>query len=184
VVNRVLLGIYRAALHLYPRTFRRAYGGLLAQVVRDRCTFGGRSHAAVVTSELVDVAGSALRMRGEDPMARFLVAVVVLMAAVVAALAAGPVALVPVMLAAIAVYVGMRGAPPVDARSAHPARWLAAAVGAIGAAVAIPLIDGGELNEPSWAAMAVLGVAGVGLALTGLFQLATTAHGSRPSATR
>lgn len=183
-MNRLLLAVYRGALHLYPRTFRRGYGEALVQTVLDQCTFGGLSLVSVVVRELPDVAGSALRMRGENPMSRFVVSVVVLVAAVLAALAAGPIALVPMAVVAIAIFVGMRGAPPIDARSGHPARWLAAAVGAIGVAVAIPIIDGGELSEPAWAVMAVLVVAGVGLALTGLGQLVAATRGSQPSTTR
>lgn len=189
MVNGLFLAVYRGALHLYPRAFRQAYSDALVQTALDQCTFGERSLVSVVMRELPDVAGSALRMRGEDPMSRFVVSVVVVATAIVAALAAGPVALVPmavvaVAVVAVAVHMGRRDAPPIDVRYAHPARLLVAAVGAIGVAVAIPAIDGGELSEPAWAAMAVLLIAGIGLALAGLGQLVTATRGSAPSTTR
>jgi hypothetical protein len=184
VVNRLLLGVYRGALHLYPRTFRQEYGDELVRAALDQCTFGGRSPVSVVVRELPDVAGSALRMRGENPMSRFAVSVVVLVAGIAAALAGGPIALVPMAAVAVAVFMGMRDTPPIEVRSGHPARWLVTAVGAIGVAVAIPVIDGGELSEPAWAAMAVLLIGGVGLALTGLGQLMAGTRGSAPSTTR
>lgn len=180
-MNQLLLAVYRGALRLYPRTFRRQFHDALVQTVLDQCTFGGRSVVAVVVREVPDVAGSALRMRGEDPMSRFVVSVVVLVAAVVAALAAWPVALAPMALVAIAVFVAMRETAPVDVRSGHPARWLATAVATIGAAIAIPVIDGGELSEPAWTLMAVLVVLGVGLAVAGLAQLVAATRGSQPS---
>jgi hypothetical protein len=184
VVNRLLLGVYRGALHLYPRAFRQEYGEALVQTALDQCTFGGRNFAAVVVRELPDVAGSALRMRGESPMSRTLVSVIGLVVIVVAALAGGPIAAVSMAVVPLAVFMGMRGVPPIDVRSRHPVRWLVAAIGAIGVAVAIPVIDGGELSEPAWAAMAVFLIAGIGLTLTGLGQLVAATRASEPSTTR
>jgi hypothetical protein len=169
VVTQLALVVYRGALRLYPRSFRREYETALVQCVVDQHTFESRGLLSVVARELPDVAGSALRMRGESPMARFVVVIVTLVVAALAALAAGPMALVPVLVVAVAIVWGMRSAPPLDAaRETRPARWFAGAAVAVVAAVMIPVVDGGELSEPAWAVMAVLMVAGVALAVTGL----------------
>ena len=183
-MSQFALVVYRAALRLYPRSFRRDYETALVQSVLDQYTFGARGLRSVVLRELPDVAGSALRMRGESPMSRFVVAVVALVVALLVALAAGPIALVPVVVVAVAILWGMRIAPPLDAAGgARPARWMAAAAVAAVAAVTIPVVDGGELSEPAWAVTAVLVVAGLALGVTGLAFLLAPTRRERPNPT-
>ncbi len=55
-----------------------------------------------------------------------------------------------------------------------------AAAGAIGVAVAITAITGGESSEPARAVMAVFVVSGLASALTRLGQLLAPAHRSQP----
>jgi hypothetical protein len=181
----MLLRLFRVALHVYPRTFRRDYETALLQTVRDRCRFGGERMGRVVLGELVDVARSAVRMRGESPMTRFVFTVAALVASVIAALAAGPMAVVLVIAAVIAVLVGMRGSLPTERGLSRrrPLRWFAAAAAATTAGFAIPVVDGGELSEPWWSVMAVLVVAGVACAVTGVSFLVNTTRPSQPTTT-
>ena len=102
-------------------------------------------------------------------MTRFVVAVGTLTVCVVGALAIGPLAVLAIIGAAALLWFGsVRSAPTAEglARGGPSPRWLVAGLVALGAAMAIPLIDGGELNEVWWSVMAVLGLAGVGLLIT------------------
>ena len=56
--------------------------------------------------------------------------------------------------------------------------WLIAGGVAIAVAIAIPAIDGGELNAFWWTVMALSMLGGIGMAITG----ASLAVGSRPQA--
>ena len=58
------LAVYRAALHAYPREFRRGYQAALVQTVVDRCQFGGERIGPVVLRELADLVPTAIRMKG------------------------------------------------------------------------------------------------------------------------
>ena len=103
-------------------------------------------------------------------MALFSVAVEVLVASGLAALAAGPIALAAVIAAGAAAFVRMRGAQPsVDgaATRRRGSRWLVGSAAAIAGAVAIPAVDGGELNQPWWSAMAAMVIAVVVFAAIG-----------------
>jgi hypothetical protein len=180
-VTRFWVALYRSSLRLYPRPFRREYEEPLVQALLDRRTFGQRRFASVVVHELADVAASALRMRGEPVMSTFVLVVVTLVAAVLAALAAGPLAVVPVLVVAVGVLAGMRSHDRgLDAVGSHPLRWIAAAVAAIGVAVAIPLVAGEELSEPAWALMAVCAVAGLAAGLTGIGSLLAAPRAAQP----
>ena len=112
-------------------------------------------------------------------MFRFSVAIGVLVVAAQAALAAGPVALVAVVAIGAMVFVGMRGSQPSVDRAVplrRGSRWFAGSAIALVGAVAIPAVDGGELNEVWWSAMAVLVVAATACAVVG----AALALGSQP----
>ena len=104
---------------------------------------------------------------------------VILVVAVTVAIAAAVVAkvvLVPLGLVALAGWFlwARRARPIVSATSSRRwLRWLLAGALAIGAAVAIPAIDGGELDELWWTVMAVSLLGGIGLAVTGVVLVAS-----------
>ncbi len=69
--SRIAERLYRAALHAYPRAFRRAYGAALAQAFRDRSRdayrrggLGALLH--VCGSELGDLATTAAKEHGDE----------------------------------------------------------------------------------------------------------------------
>jgi hypothetical protein len=89
--------------------------------------------------------------------------------AVLAALLAGPLALLGVAAACGAIWFGfVRDAPTAEqqVRPAWSPRWLVAGIVALAAAIAIPMIDGGELSQAWWSVMMLLLVAGIGLLVT------------------
>ena len=163
------LRLYRASLRAYPRAFRREYGPVLLQNLMDQQRVEGTPLWRVAVREIADVAATAPRMRGESPMIRFVVAVGTLTVCVVAAIAFGPPAVLAVLGVATVLWFGsVRSAPTAEsaARAGSSPRWLVGGLAALAGAVAIPLIDGGELNEIWWSVMAVLGLAGVALLVT------------------
>lgn len=112
-------------------------------------------------------------------MNRTVIIVVAATLAIAAAIVA-KVMLLPLALLAIATWLmwGRRARPIASAASSrHWMRWMLAGALAIVVAVAIPAIDGGELNEFWWttAALALLG--GIAMAVTGLvFAASGRAH--------
>jgi hypothetical protein len=169
VVSDLPLRLYRASLHAYPPAFRREYGPVLLQSLVDQQRIEGTPLWRVAVREMADVAATAPRMRGESPMTRFVIAVGTLTAATVAAVTIGPLAVLAVLGAAVVVWFGsIRPAPAAGGagRAGHPSRWLVWGLLALTGAIAIPLIDGGELNELWWSVMAVLGLTGVALLVT------------------
>ena len=163
------LRLYRGLLHAYPPAFRRKYGPVLLQSLMDQHRVEGTPVWRVVVREIADVAATAPRMRGESPMTRFVVAVGTLTVCVVAAIAVGPLALLAVLGAAALVWFGaIRSTPTAEdaARLGASPLWLAGGLAALAGAVAIPLIDGGELSQTWWSVMAALGLAGVALVIT------------------
>ena len=168
-MSPVSLRLYRASLHAYPRTFRREYGPLLLQSVMDKHRIEGAPLWRVAVREIADVASTAPRMRGESPMTRFVVAVGTLTVCVVAAIAVGPISLLGVLgVAALVGFGAMRsGRTAEDAarREASPL-WLVGGLATLAGAIAVPIIDGGELSELWWSVMAALGLAGVALLIT------------------
>jgi hypothetical protein len=165
-VSDLPLRLYRTSLHAYPPAFRREYGPVLLQNVMDQRRIEGTPLWRVAIREIADVAATAPRMRGESPMTRFVAAVGTLTVCVVAAIAIGPLAVLAVLGAAALLWFGsVRAAPTAEgaARAGSSSRWLIGGLAALAGAIAIPLIDGGELNAMLWSVMAVLGVAGVAL---------------------
>lgn len=160
--------LFRLAILAFPSEFRREYGADLLRSIDDQHRFGTDPSWRIFVRELTDVAVSAPRMRGASPMTRIVIALVGTVVAVVAALAIGPPALAVVVVATVALLVGVGSREPALDHAASRRQavgWGLAAVVAFGAAAAIPAADGGELSEPAWTAMAALGV--VGLALAG-----------------
>jgi hypothetical protein len=168
-VNELPLVLYRASLHAYPPIFRREYGPVLLQNLMDQQRVEGTPLWRVAVREIADVAATAPRMRGESPMTRFAAAVGALTVCVVAAIAIGPLAVLAVLGAAVLLWFGLfRSAPTAEsaARGGSSTRWLVGGLVALAGAIAIPVIDGDELNEVWWSVMAVLGLAGVALLVT------------------
>jgi hypothetical protein len=169
VVSEFPLQLYRASLHAYPPAFRREYGPVLLQSLLDQQRVEGTPLWRVAVREIADVAATAPRMRGESPMARVVVTVGTLTLCVVAAVAIGPLAVPAVVGAAALLWFGsVRSAPTAEgaARGGSSSGWLLGGLAALAGAIAIPLIDGGELNQIWWSVMAVLGLAGVALLIT------------------
>jgi hypothetical protein len=68
---RIVERLYRAALLIYPRTFRRAYGDAMAQAFRDRCRAASRRAGVagllgVCGAELRDLVVTAAREHGDE----------------------------------------------------------------------------------------------------------------------
>jgi len=169
VVKNLPLRLYRASLHAYPPAFRREYGPLLQRSLMDQHRVEGTALWRVAVREMADVAATAPRMRGESPMTRVLVTVGTLTVCVVAAVAIGPLAVLAVLGAAALLWFGsVRSAPTAEgiARRGRSSGWLLGGLAALAGAIAIPLVNGGELNEIWWSVMAVLGLAGVALVIT------------------
>jgi hypothetical protein len=169
MVTTLPLRLYRASLHAFPPAFRREYGPVLLQSLMDQHRIEGTPLWRVAVREIADVAATAPRMRGESPMTRFVVAVGTLTVCVVVAIAIGPLAVVAVLGAAALLWFGsVRSAPTAEdaARARSSPRWLVGGVTALAGAIAIPIIDGGELSQTWWSVMAVLGLAGVALLVT------------------
>jgi len=102
-------------------------------------------------------------------MTRFVVAVGTLTVCVVAAIAVGPLALLGVLGAAALVWFGaIRSTPTAEdaARRGASTLWLVGGLATLVGAIAIPIIDGGELSQTWWSVMAALGLAGVALLIT------------------
>jgi hypothetical protein len=176
-VSELPLRLYRASLHAYPPAFRREYGPALLQNLMDQQRVEGTPLWRVAAREIADVAATAPRMRGESPMTRYVVAVGTLTVCVVAAIAIGPLAVLAVLGAAVLAWFGAaRSAPTAEAaaRAGSSPRWLVGGLVALGGAIAIPVIVGGELSEVWWSVMAVLGLAGVALLITAVSLMLTS----------
>jgi hypothetical protein len=182
-VSELPLRLYRASLHAYPPAFRREYGPLLVQCLMDKHRIEGTPLWRVAVREIADVASTAPRMRGESPMTRLVVAVGTLTVCVVAAMAAGPLAVLPVLGAVALVWFGaIRSAPTAEGAARRRASpwWLVAGLAALAGAIAIPVIDGGELSQTWWSVMAALGLAGVALLITAVSLRSWSPDASRP----
>jgi hypothetical protein len=168
-VNHFAVSVYRASLRAYPPAFRRDYEDALVQSFMDQHQLGGAALWQVALREIVDVASTAPRMRGESPMARLIATIAGLTIAVLAAVFFGPPALLLVAAGCTAIWFGfLRNAPTAEraVRRAVSPRWFIAGGIALATAIAIPIIDGGELNQVWWSVMMLLLVAGVGLLVT------------------
>ena len=170
-VTRLTVAAVRASLLACPRDFRREYGDAVIRNVLDRLHHSDEPAWRIGAGEIFDTIASAITMRKESAMSRFVLAAIAVTVSIVAALAAGPVALAAVVLAATAVFLGSarRGASVENTASAGGALpWFVGGAAAIAAAIAIPAIDGGELSAAWWSAMAALIVIGVIAAVTGV----------------
>jgi hypothetical protein len=152
----------------------------MVQLLIDRQRHGARPPAVALWDELCDAVRAAPRLRWESPMNRTVILVVAGTVAIVAALVA-KVVLLPLGLLGAAAWAmwGRAGRPIAPSSSArHWLGWSVAALLAIGTAVAIPAVDGGELDEVWWTVMAIALLGGIGMAVTAIV-LATSQRAHR-----
>ena len=172
-MNAFARRLYRFVLRMYPREFRGEFGDDMVQTFVDRHRYERRSSFGLLAGELVDAALVAPTMRWENPMNRILwlasgPAAIVLVLALVGA---GPIVVVPLLGVVVALFVVARGRDRFDVPVDAPRRagmWAVGGALAIAVGVAIPAIDGGELNAFWWSAMALSLLAGMVLLTTAL----------------
>lgn len=171
---RAAVRLYRVVLRVYPREFRDAYGDAMVQTFVDRHRYEHASVWLTLGREIFDAATVAPTMRWEQSMNRVVgVAAGVLAVAVIAAvIGGGGLMLLAPLVAVAAVGVIVAGSRnrlhvPID-QARRVGAWAAAGVLAIVIGVAIPAIDGGELNAFWWTVMAACLLSGIGLLLMGL----------------
>jgi hypothetical protein len=182
-VNRAALAVLRVVQFAYPASFRRRFGADLMQLARDRWWHGGVGVWRIVWTETCDAARAAPALRWESNMTR-VVAVSVLAAVAIVAAMAVKLLLIPVVLIGFACWFSWgRAWRPVAAT--QPARrwvrWLVAGAATIALAIAIPAIDGGELNGFWWSAAALALLGGVSMVVAALL-LASSARESTRAA--
>jgi hypothetical protein len=167
-VTAASIRLYRLVLFMYPTEFRRRYRDEMIQLLLDRQRHEQRPPALTLIHETIDAVRTAPRMRWESPMNRTVIIIVTATLAIAAAIAA-QVLLIPIALAALAAWL-IWGRQPRSVESAtqsrHPMRWLLAGGSAIVIAIAIPAIDGGELNGFWWTVMASALLGGIGMTVT------------------
>jgi hypothetical protein len=162
----------------YPAEFRRRFGAELTQLAVDRQRHGGVAVWRVVWSETYDAARAAPALRWESNVTRVVVVSVLAAVAIVAAMAV-KLLLIPVVLIALACWFSWSHAwrPVAATQPRRWIRWLVAGAASIAVAIAIPAIDGGELNGFWWSAAAVALLGGVSMIIAGLL-LATSSQGT------
>jgi hypothetical protein len=180
VVSAAVVRLYRVVLLLYPAEFRRRYGDDMVQLLIDRQLHEHRRASLVLINETFDAVRRAPRMRWESAMNRTVIIAVAGTVVIAAALVA-KVILLPLGLLAVAAWLlwGRRARPIASASSSrHWMRWMLAGALAIVFAVAIPTIDGGELNEVWWTVAAVALLGGIAMTITAVV-LAASARAHR-----
>jgi hypothetical protein len=178
VVSAIAIRLYRLVLFAYPSQFRRGFSDEMVRLLVDRRRHDGRSEWRILLEEAVDAVRAAPRMRWESPMNRIVILAVVGATAIAAALVA-QLALIPIALFGLAAWFAWgRPLQPITpaAASRRWVTWLIAGGVAIAIAIAIPAIDGGELNAFWWTVMMLTLFSGIAMAITG----ASLAAGSRP----
>jgi hypothetical protein len=184
-VNPAALRLYRLVLLAYPASFRREYGSEMEQLLIDRHRHDGSAAGRIVLREILDAVQTAPRMRWETPMNRVVIIAVAATVAIASLLAGGALALIPIATTALAAWLlwGRSLQPIAPARSSRRWLWWLIAGGvSIGTGVAIPQIDGGELNSLWWTVMAISVVGGIVMAVIGVL-LAVSDRGHRLTAT-
>jgi hypothetical protein len=173
VVSAIAIGLYRLVLFAYPSQFRRGFGDEMVRLLIDRRRHEGRSEWRILLEEAVDAARAAPRMRWESPMSRIVILAVVGTIAIAATLVA-QLALIPIAVLGLAAWFAWgRPLQPIApvAASRRWVSWLILGGVAIAIAIAIPAIDGGELNPFWWTVMMLTLLSGIGMAITGACQL-------------
>jgi hypothetical protein len=170
-VNRSAIRLYGLVLYAYPAEFREEYANVMVQTLLDRHKFEAVPPWRLVWREVFDAARVAPQMRWESPMNRIIIIAVLATVAVAATGAVGPVVLIPIAAVALAVSLWWSSQNRPVAAAAGSRRglwWLAAGVAGIGTGIAIPAIDGGELNGFWWTVMAVSLLAGIAMTVAGV----------------
>jgi hypothetical protein len=170
-VRPTAIRLYRLLLLAYPAEFRRHYRAEMIQLMIDERRHGTRPTWRILLRETFDAARTAPQMRWESTMNRVVIIAVVATVAVAALLTRGALALIPLAIIALAAWLlwGRRLEPIAPAPSSRRwARWLAAGGAAIATGIAIPQIDGGELNALWWTVMAVALLGGIAMAVIGI----------------
>lgn len=163
----IAIRVYRIVLLAYPSQFRRRFSDEMVQLLIDRGRHDRRSEWRILLDETFDAARAAPRMRWESPMNRTIILAILGAAAIVAALVA-QLALVPIAVVGLGGWFawGRPLQPIAPASSRRWMTWLIAGGVAIAIAIAIPAIDGGELNQFWWTVMMLTLLAGLGMAIT------------------
>lgn len=168
-MSAIAIRLYGLVLLAYPSQFRRGFGAEMVQLLIDRRRHEVRSEWRILLDETVDAAYAAPRMRWESPMNRIVILAVAGTAAIAAILVA-QLALIPLAVLGLAAWFAWgRPLQPIAPASASRrwVTWLIAGGVAIAIAIAIPAIDGGELNALWWTVMMLTLVGGIGMATTG-----------------
>ena len=179
-MNRVTVRLLRVMSRAYPAEFRRDFADDMVQVAIDRHRHEHISAWRILLDEAYDVVRAAPPQRWESVMSRIIIISMVAAATVAAAVAAQPM-LAPLALLVVAGWIAISQRRRPIAGGA-PRRWigcLAGGVAGVVAAVAIPLIDGGELNAVWWSVMALTGIVGVTM-LVAAVALAASGRGHHP----
>jgi hypothetical protein len=194
VTSRRSATVYGALVRLYPRSFRDEYGSDLVQDFR--ALAADRGIAEAWRRSAIDLLVTVPRYRLETAMPAQK-STTVLRGSIVALASAGVVSVVVglrpgvIFLAvAIALAVGQRSTLARSMRDPDEVRARAriripmtvpAGAIALAAAVFIPAIDGGELDEAWWTVMAACGLVGVGLLVAGALTIFTAWSASATS---
>jgi len=169
-VTAIAIRLYRLVLLAYPSQFRRGFGDEMERLLIDRRRHEARSEWRILLDEAVDAARAAPRMRWESAMNRVVILAVFGTMAVAAALVA-QLALLPLAAAGLAAWFAWgRPLQPIASATA-PRRgvtWLMGGGVTIAIAIAIPAIDGGELNAFWWTVMMLALLGGIGMAIAGV----------------
>jgi hypothetical protein len=169
VVSAIAVRLYRLVLLAYPAQFRRGFGAEMVRLLIDRRRHEAYSEWRILLDETVDAAHAAPRMRWESPMNRIVILAVVGTVAVAAILVA-QLALIPLAVLGLAAWFAW-GRPLQPIAPAVASRrwvtWLTTGGMAFAVAIAIPAIDGGELNALWWTVMMLTLLGGIGMAITG-----------------
>jgi hypothetical protein len=169
VVSAIAIRLYRLVLVAYPSQFRQGFGAEMEQLLVDRRRHEARSEWRILLDETVDAVRAAPRMRWESPMNRIVILAVFGTMAITAALVA-QLALLPLAAAGLAAWFAWGRSMQPIASAAAPRRgltWLIAGGVAIAVAIAIPAIDGGELNALWWTVMMLALLGGIGMVIAG-----------------
>jgi hypothetical protein len=159
---------YRALLRCYPKSFRREYEGQMLQAYTDRIRHDGAASWRILVREVSDAAIAATAMRWEHMMTRVVSIAVAFSLALLAALAAGPLPAVGILLVVALIALGRaRSRRPIDGANTWM-KWAAFGVVALVPAVAILAISDEELSEIVWTLMALSILTGLALLTTGL----------------
>jgi hypothetical protein len=160
----------------------------MVQSVVDRHHHDGVHLTPLIVSEVVDAARAAPRMRWESPMNRIVILITGATGVAAIALAVSPWALIPTagaMCAAGSWWV-RQGQPfrPATSGLRRGLPWLVAGAGAIGLAVTIPAVDGGELSGFWWTIFAISLLCGVAVMMIGAVYSLSKGRTTAPTTVR